>query len=318
MEKKDLTKPEVILSASTIKQLEDCSYLYYVKKILKFPDPGNSGAWIGGILHLIAEVLHNPRHKKYFNILKSSKKLNSCPSIERLTKKHLSKNNINSPENIELIEVMLETVLNTDFYAVGKEIKGIEREFLLKSENPKYSVVGYIDRLAYCPETGAVEVLDLKSQKKQFTEDELQNNIQAFAYTLAVKKQLIPEATDVAVKFILLRYPENPIQQVKVSDTQLAGFEKYLAYMYNIVNNFSEDEARRNFAYDNPKKKWLCKAGATWECPARRPKDYYAIKQDGKLIKGAFTKEELDKIVKPGQTIEHLRYEGCPRHNVCI
>lgn len=314
----NLAKPEVILSASTVKSLETCSWLHYAKKVLKFPDPGNSGAFRGSVCHLIFELLHNPRHKKHFNTLKSTQKLSSCPSIDRLVIKHLKKYGIYEPEHYELVEKMIMVGLSIDFYAANGEIKGIEKEFILRSENPKYAVIGYIDVLGWDEKTKTASVRDFKSQKSKFKDDELADNIQAFTYTLAVKKQLIPEAKEVSVKFILLRFPEDPIQEVKVTDTQLTGFEKYLAYMYEIANDFTEDKARRNFAYDNPKNKWLCKAGATWECPARRPKDYFVLIENGKAVKGAFTKEELDKNLKPGQTIESRRYEGCPRHNVCI
>lgn len=310
-----MTKPETILSASTIKQLEDCSYLHYVKKVLKFPDPGNSGASRGTCCHLIFELLLNPRHRQHYdNIIKNG--VESSKSITKLIKKVLKREGIYEPEHYEMVKEMIMVGLKNDFFGEnnGGVVQDAEKEFLLEGNG--YKIRGFIDKTIINKDKLLIQ--DYKSSKKQFTSEELSNNIQAFTYTLAAKKKLWPHIKDVSVEFIFLRFPENPIQQVKVSDTQLAGFEKYLAYMYNIVNNFSEDEARRNFAYDNPKKKWLCKAGATWECPARRARDYYAIKQDGKLIKGAFTKEELDKIVKPGQTIEHLRYEGCPRHNVCI
>lgn len=314
---KDLTKPEVILSASTIKQLEDCSYLHYVKKVLNFPNPGNPGSSRGSILHLIAELLHIPRHRKHYKLLFNTGKLSSCPSVDRLVIKHLKAYGIYEPEHYNLVEEMLKVALGNDFYATGKVVKGIEQQFIIRNENPKYSIIGYIDRLVVDSDNN-VEILDLKSQKKLFTQPELDNNIQAFAYTLAVKKLLIPEAKDVSVKFILLRFPEDPIQEVKVTDTQLAGFEKYLAYMYQLVNNFTEDEARRNFAYDNPKKKWLCKAGATWECPARQPRDFYVLIDSAtrKVIKSDFEKASLDKLAKTGQRIERRRYDGCPRHNV--
>lgn len=309
-------KPEVILSASTIKQLEDCSYLHYVKKVLNFPNPGNPGSSRGSILHLIAELLHIPRHRKHYKTLVETGKLSSCPSIDRLVIKHLKAYEIYEPEHYCLVEEMLKVALGNDFYATGKEVKGIEQQFIIRSENPKYSIVGYIDRLVVDADNN-VEILDLKSQKKQFSTAELDGNIQAFAYTLAVKKMLFPEAKDITVKFILLRFPEDPIQQVKVDDDQLKGFEKYLAYLYKLVNNFTEDDARRNFAADNPKKKWLCKAGATWECPARQPRDFYVITDsNGKVIKSAFDKDSLDKLVKKGQAIERRRYEGCPKHNV--
>lgn len=314
MEKRDLTKSEVILSASTIKQLEDCSYLHYVKKILKFPDPGNSGSSRGSTVHLIFELLLSERHKHYYSRILDFG-VESCPAIVRLIKKHLIKYGINEPEHYEMVKEMILVGLKNDFYgSEGSQIQDAEKEFLLEGDG--YKIRGYIDKTIINEDKLLIQ--DYKSSKKQFTDEELSNNIQAYTYTLAAKKKLWPHIKDVSVEFIFLRFPENPIQEVKVTDTQLAGFEKYLAYMYNIVNNFSEDEARRNFAYDNPKKKWLCKAGATWECPARRPRNYYTIMQEGKAIKGGFTKEELDKILKPGQTIEHRRYDGCPRHNVCI
>lgn len=315
MEKRDLTKPEVVLSASTISQLEDCSYLHYVKKVLKFPDPGNSGTSRGSTVHLIFELLLNPRHRHHYDIM-LSQGVESSKSICRLIKKHLTKYGINESEHYEMVKEMIIVGLKNDFFGEswGGQIQEPEKEFLLEGDG--YKIRGFIDKTILNGDKLLIQ--DYKSSKKQFPKEKLSSNIQAFAYTLAAKKKLWPHIKDVTVEFIFLRFPDNPIQQVKVTDSQLAGFEKYLAYMYNIVNNFSEDDARRNFAYDNPKESWRCKAGATWECPARRARDYYAIKQDGKLIKGAFMKEELDKIVKTGQTIERLRYQGCPRHNVCI
>lgn len=313
MSKPDLTKPEVVLSASTIKQLEDCSYLHYVKKVLKFPDPGNSGASRGTCCHLIFELLLTPRHKHHFdNIIKNG--VESSKSITRLIKKVLTREGINEPEHYEMVKEMILVGLKNDFYGPkGAQIQDAEKEFLLEGNG--YKIRGFIDKTLINEDKLLIQ--DYKSSKKQFSQEELQNNIQAYTYTLAAKRKLWPHIKDVSVEFIFLRFPEDPIQQVKVDDDQLKGFEKYLAYLYKLVNNFTEDDARRNFAYDNPKKKWLCKAGATWECPARQPRDFYVLTDErGKVMKSAFDKESLDKIVKPGQAVERRRYEGCPKHNV--
>lgn len=315
MPKPDLTKPEVVLSASTIKQLEDCSYLHYVKKVLKFPDPGNAGSSRGSCSHLVFEVLQNPRHKKHYHTLLRTEKLSSVPSIDRLVIKHLKIYGIYESEHYDLVEKMIIVGLKHDFHGGKAKVQGIEKQFKVVSQNPKYSIGGFIDLLIEDEKTDKVIVRDFKSQKSKFKDDELSGNIQAFTYTLAVKKQLIPTAKEVLVEFILLRFPEDPIQQVKIDDDQLKGFEKYLAYMYKLVNNFTEDDARRNFAADNPKKKWLCKAGATWECPARRPREFYVLLDGAKIIKSAFDKESLDKVAKKGQIIEKRQYHGCPRHS---
>ena len=60
---------KVRLSASRLKTLQSCTWLYYCKYILKLPDTTNSGALRGTHIHLILEILQNPRHKKHFNYL---------------------------------------------------------------------------------------------------------------------------------------------------------------------------------------------------------------------------------------------------------
>lgn len=313
MSKTNLTKPEVILSASTIKQLEDCSYLHYVKKHLHLPDAGNSGSKRGSTVHLIFELLLNPRHRHHYDTI-LSQGVEGSKSICRLVKKHLTNYGINEPEHYEMVKEMIVVGLMNQFYgAEGSELQDAEKEFLLRGKD--YAVRGFIDKSILTGDKLLIQ--DFKSSKSKFKDDELANNIQAYTYTLAAKRKLWPHIDDVSVEFIFLRFPEDPIQQVKVDDAQLKGFEKYLAYLYKLVNNFTEDDARRNFAYDNPKKKWLCKAGATWECPARQPRDFYVITDEkGKVIKSGFDKDSLDKLVKEGQSVERRRYEGCPKHNV--
>ena len=311
---KNPAKQEVILSASTIKSIEDCSWLYYAKKILKFPDPGNAGSSRGSTCHLVFEMLMNPRHRHHFDLMMKRGGLEASPALVRLVKKHLTNYGINAPEHYELMKEMIWVGLNNDFYGPkDAKFEEPEKEFLLEGKG--YRVRGFIDK---CYEKdGKAQILDYKSSKGKFSGSELENNIQAYTYTLAAKKLLWPGVKDVSVKFLFLRFPQNPIQEVKVTDEQLKGFEKYLAYLYKIVNNFDEQQARRNFAYDSDKKKWLCKAGK-WECPARMPKDFFTLMDGEKFIKSSFDKAALDKIAKPGQTIEVRHYKGCPKFNINV
>ena len=63
------------LSASKIKTLQSCSWLYWCKYHLKLPEESNSGASRGTICHLIFECLGNPRHKHHY---KKNNKTSKC------------------------------------------------------------------------------------------------------------------------------------------------------------------------------------------------------------------------------------------------
>ena len=57
-------KEKIRLSASKIKTLDSCSWLFFSKYHLKVPDTTNDGASRGTIVHLIFELLLKPKHKK--------------------------------------------------------------------------------------------------------------------------------------------------------------------------------------------------------------------------------------------------------------
>jgi len=78
------------LSASRIKTLEGCSWLYWCNYHLKVHQESNSGAQRGTIVHLVLEVLLSPRRKKYVTKLKRAKTIQAIPSMERLVRKHIT------------------------------------------------------------------------------------------------------------------------------------------------------------------------------------------------------------------------------------
>ena len=159
-----------------------------------------------------------------------------------------------------------------------------------------------------------IKIVDYKSSKRKFPAKDLSSNIQAMTYTLAAKRKWPKSAKNVEVEFLFLKFPRQPSQQVSFSKEQLDGFEHYLAYMYKIINSFTEDQAKTNYAKDKMETKFFCKAGKHWKCPYLEPYDYYSLEdKDGNILKGAFTKEELEPT-KSNQKIVKKRYEGCPAH----
>src|SRR5437762_1197766 len=110
-----MNQPEikkVKLSASRIKTYQDCTWLYYVKYILKLPDKSNDGAKRGTLVHLINELLLNPKRKAHFHLITKNRTIEACPAIHRLVLKLARKEAIDDPENLELINAMILVALD--------------------------------------------------------------------------------------------------------------------------------------------------------------------------------------------------------------
>ena len=87
-------------------------------------------------------------------------------------------------------------------------------------------------------------------------------------YSLVARK-VWPKLKPV-VQFLFLKFPEDPIQELRYQDEQLDGFELYLNELSKLINNFTEEDAKSNFAADQkfqqrgkasrPVKLWLRQA----------------------------------------------------------
>lgn len=304
---------ERILSASRIKTLETCSWSYWCSYHLKIPQRGNDGSKRGTLCHLIFELLMKKRHKKHFTQMMKRGGVEANEAVKRLVKKHLDREKIHTEENYTMVCNMIWVGINNDFFCEGAKLGEPEKEFLLESENPKYKIKGFMDKIALYKKSGFLKIVDYKSSKGKFKGDELVSNIQALTYTLAAKKEW-PNLKKIIVDFVFLRFPKEPVQSVpENTEEQLKGFETYLAYIYKIINNFTEKLARSNFAADEQKNKWLCKAGKTWECPYYRAIDFFALVDENNEI----LESSLENKFKPTekQRVEKKRYDGCPAHN---
>ncbi len=318
---------KVYLSASRIKTLESCSWLYWCKYELGLPDTTNSGALRGSICHLIFELLLDSKHKKHFKIITENKTIEASKPVNRLVKKHLKKSKILDSENYDLVNEMIVVGLRNDFYVEGSELLDPEFEFDITNDEPSYRIFGFIDKAAKLKKKKEILISDYKSSKSKFKGDDLESNVQAMIYSLVAKKTW-PKLKPV-VEFIFLRFPRKPVQRLEFSDDTLKGFEYYLEQIYKQISNFTKEDAESNFAADKPipkegfSGKLMCgfatypgqlkkNGDLMWHCPYKFSFDYYALKnKDGKVLK---TKFENKFSPKDGETVEKMKYDGCPKH----
>ncbi|MGI9357833.1 MAG: PD-(D/E)XK nuclease family protein [Paracoccaceae bacterium] len=350
-----MSKKEVYLSASRIKTAQQCSWTYWCKYILKLPDRSNDGASKGWICHLIFELLGEPKRIDYYNKIVKEGTVWNIESIKRLIKYHAKKLCVIDQENMEDIDKMIVCGLRYDFF--GEEGGSIEesfseKDFALKvdEEGKRYNIRGFIDKLFLYKDKSAI-IRDFKTSKQKFKGKEIDDNMQDLMYCLAIKK-LYPEYKSIS-EFLFLKFAlekdifGNPgngvIKMSELSDDVLEGFEYELSGVQNYLENFSEENAKSNFASDQgyPKdgtfggplacgkdgfkickgKPMLDKNGEpikAFICAFRKPFEYFAlIDKDGNVKKSVYTEDEheLLSIKQEGENIEKREYSGCPAWN---
>lgn len=304
MEKQSLK----ILSASRIKTLETCSWVYWNNYHTKIPQTQNDGSLRGTICHTIFELLLNPRHRKDYNKIIKANSITGSKGVTKLVKKLKIKAGLNE-SNFEILDQMIMVGLKHDFFGEkdGKIISP-EYAFEIKNDEPKYHIKGFIDKPI--KSKNKMIIIDYKSSKAKFRGDDLEANIQAMMYSLASKK-LWPKLKPI-VRFLFLRFPKQPIQELEFTEDQIKGFEHYLEHINNYINNFDENSAKSNFAIDNDKSRWMCGIG-NWKCPYKDSYDYYVKLNDkNEIIESNFDGNFKDII---GFKIEKRKYEGCPKFN---
>lgn len=317
------------LSASRIKTLESCSWLYWSNYHLKLPQVQNDGARKGDICHRIFELLLNPKHKATYTAIVSAKTLTKAPAIKKLIRLYAKELELKLTDEISLqLDEMILVGLQSDFFVEGAKLIEAEFKFDLHNESPRYYIKGFMDKPFMTDKEIIID--DFKSSKKKFEGEDQESNVQAMIYSLAALK-LWPDRSP-TVRFIFLQFPEDPMMQLSFSPETLKGFEYYLASVQEKVDKFSETDAKGNFAYDMPdakggefKGKLMCgfaksptelkKDGTKkWHCPYKFPFDYWiAYKADGTIKMSAFDRDKIK--LKEGEKVEKKHYKGCPRFN---
>lgn len=305
------------LSASRIKTLLSCSWIYWCRYILKLPSKGNDGANRGNTVHPILECLLRKDRKDYVNKILSLQDPFCIPSVKRLAYIHAKKLEVANDENIKLIKDFLLTALKFDFYCEGSLEVFSEEEFDYKTD--EYWIGGFIDKKAIYHDK--IKIVDYKTSKAKFTQEEISASIQALMYALVQTKQhpsLFPE-----VEFLFLKFKKAPLQKAVVTQELLNGFEEYLKYVSKHLLNYDLQKAMSDFAANDRERMWLCgkrigdqkKDGSdAWTCEYKYPYIYFAaVDASGKVISTSKIKKELAKYQDKGYSIVQKEYAGCPK-----
>lgn len=334
-----MSEPKNSLSASRIKTLQSCSWMYYAKYVIGIPDKSNDGANRGTICHLIFEVLGEPRRKKIYDKIIKKQDVFAVKSIERLILKHAKRLDVNDNDNIELIKKMTLNGLMYDFFGLtaGKPTFAVsEQDFdiVVNDGKFKYKIKGFIDKLFLYKKKKFALIRDFKTSRETFKGKEVKDNLQDYMYSLAVK-HLFPEYSNRSSEFLFLKFDLDDsknsgiIRMAPITDDDLEGFEYQLTAIQEYLDNFSEEDAYSNFAAKQPfpkdksfsgplqcgfaKSPGQLKIDGTpmWACSCKWPFDYFATVDDnGKQLKSYFNESEIPE----GQKYEKRHYAGCPAH----
>lgn len=299
------------LSASRLKTLDVCSWLYKCQYVDNLPRFSNEGATLGTIVHLILECLLKKHASKVSPLIKGG--VENVPSVKRLALKHLKKEGL-PEEKLDFIDSCLKVALENDFFIKGFDLLDPEYKFDIKTD--KYHILGFLDKGGI--KDGVMQIWDYKTSKQKPGSAEQKFSIQGMMYCLAAS-HLWPQVKRTFVNFLYLRFKKNPLQVFSISKEKLEGFKAYLEYITDFLKDFGGDKATSNFAAKNPAKKMLCgtkedrfkdDGSPAWRCPYMLPFEYYAVVKDGKNVRSSLTLEGLK--AKEGENFEKKIYRGCP------
>lgn len=315
------------LSASRISCLDSCSMTYYIRYHLRIPDTTNRGSERGDICHLIFEVLGNPRHfNKYIKKIIKNNSILKIKSIKKLIEKRAQSHKLDlnllvepvskkleATDTLTCIDEMIMVGINTDFINLNnKELIKAELAFDIINENPRYRLVGYVDRL-FKEGNDTISFSDFKSSKVKKNEKKLHEDIQALSYLCAARK-LYPEYKKRKARFIMLRFPDKPIQEVnEPSEDTLDGFEYHLEELSEFMRNFTFEDAQRKTQapLNRMRGGGLCFSARTGHrCSYLDPFDYWElIDQNNNLIKTVRDGARLKDKENCKWTKKH--FQGC-------
>lgn len=314
-------KNRITLSASSIKQFLDCSWLFFVTRMLKLPDHTHPKTHVGSLAHAILEAFCKPRHRKHYEATIHHQSVYGSPAIKRMIRMFRDKHPDVTDEHMEDLDALIFVALNHD-WSCKDAVKILPPEYPFEIDFGAFAIKGFMDRVILYKH-GAI-IRDYKSQSKKFSDDDLQNQLQAFMYQTAVKHEF---GLSAVVEFLLLRFPPNrrdPSRYLQVveplSDAQIEGFKVYLSHLNEAINALTEETATDNLKSQHDY--GFC----TRVCSLKDPFDYWVLLGEGdtplastRVPKYGLPEEQdpnrwaFDQLApKSGQRVQKRRYNGCP------
>jgi hypothetical protein len=227
-----------------------------------------------------------------------------------------------------MIDAMALTALRHDFLCEGFQVESAEQYFFFSSISPRYTIKGYIDKVVYDQKTNTLIIIDYKTSKAKKTDSELKKNYQALMYSLWAWKV---RGLRSKVRFLFLRFPEEPQQDIEFTEAQLLGFEEYLAYMSEFLSGMNAEKSVCSLAADKPYAKAnegfkgpaVCGRASfpgqlkkdktpMWFCSCKFEFKYHGLfNKDGTLLRTSLDKDSLKP--KEGEVILELKSQPCPK-----
>lgn len=313
-----MTSKKLVLSATGVKQFLDCSWLYYQTRILKVPDHTHPKTLLGTLAHAILEALCSPRHHKHYEAVLHHQSVYGSPAIARMVKMFRKANPDVTDEIMADLDKLVFVALNHDFMCKGTK-KVLPPEHPFEIDFGDFAIKGFMDRVLIYDNIAVIR--DYKTQSKRFTDEQLQENLQAFFYQTAIKHQFgLPSS----VEFLLLRFPANRkdperyIQKVApLTEDQMEGFGFCLSFAHEQIQALTEKTSTCNMK--SLKDNGFCLR----VCSLKDPADYWVLLEGDKILKSTrLPKWDLQNPdpdgwaankLKPkeGQRVEKRRYGGC-------
>lgn len=324
------------LSPSRVKTLKECSWIYWCKYILGLPEKTNDGAKRGTICHNVFEKLQNYKTRTQYNKIKEKNDVFASPLIKKMILSQASEMGVDDDENLSLIKDMIINGISHDFYgeSLGTPTKSYtELEFNIEKND--YKIRGFIDQLFLYEDKKLAVIRDYKSSKKVFSDFEKEDNLQDYFYSLAIR-HLFPDYKSRFSEFWFLRFDlkqKGLVKMETIDEDVLDGFEFELAQIQDHLENFSEKDAKSNFAYDQgfptedyfggklkcgfaTEKNELKKDGTIkYACPFRFDFYYVEVYDSSDNFVASYFKDDFDKSMIPEKGRSIMKhYAGCPRH----
>jgi len=255
------------LSASRIKTLQDCSWVYWCNYILKLPQTKTPALAMGSACHGVFECLGNPRHKHHYKAILDAGDIAGSPAVYRYVEKFLQKDGCDPSELVKRRDG--ESEIAAIDHCNNMILSGLRYDFFGESVNPdesvdeisfdiehddgetRYHIRGFIDKLFLFKNKTRALIRDFKSNKRLFCQKDIEDNTQDLMYRLAVA-HLYPDVVKRETEFYLLQFgpDEGSVKTPDVSDAELEGFKHFLTDIQNTLDNFTRHDATRQFAAD--------------------------------------------------------------------